>query len=385
MFTDIADFYQRIYFHRIENVLRSATANKGVAGLIEKIIKKIRAKQSYGIPVGGTASRFIAEAVLSDFDHALAAEEYQFTRFVDDIRIYTRAGESPYRALAFAAEVLLSEGLTLNAQKTRVLSRENYLKYLEDEGLDAFDETQRAALEVLSNSLYFDEAEGPDEEELAALQTLNLVEILGELLESEAWDFGRMRSILRALRITKNAECVEYIVDNIERLLPFIKDVVLLLDNLSEMDALPGNFDITASVVELLGAGAGRSVPVIRAWLLELFVRQVTPVTAKVVGEIERTSELDGRQLILINASIENVAYFRKNKTRFDQFARFEQYALILGATCLPKDEYETWVDAVKGGMSTPLDKLFCEWAKSKQGNFKSVIVALGGLSQAAD
>ncbi|MHA6690023.1 RNA-directed DNA polymerase [Devosia sp. A449] len=168
VFTDIADFYQRIYFHRIENVLRAASANKGVAYLIEKIIKKIRAKQSYGIPVGGTASRFIAEAVLSDFDHALEAEECEFTRFVDDIRIYVRQGESAYRSLAFAAEVLLSEGLTLNAQKTRVVTREQYVDFLDDEGLDAFDEAQRAALESLSNSLYFDEAEEPDEEELAS-------------------------------------------------------------------------------------------------------------------------------------------------------------------------------------------------------------------------
>lgn len=385
VFTDIADFYQRIYFHRIENVLRAASANKGVAYLIEKIIKKIRAKQSYGIPVGGTAARFIAEAVLSDFDHALEAEEYQFTRFVDDIRIYIREGESPYRALAFAAEVLLSEGLTLNAQKTRVVTREQYLEFLDDEGLDAFDETQRAALDALSNSLYFDEAEGPDADELAALQALNLVEILSDLLSAENWDFGKIRSILRALRITQNAECVEFISENLETLLPFIKDVVLLLDGLSKSGNLPAGFDITQAVVGHLKAGAGRSVPVIRAWLLELFVRRVTPISAKTLGEIERVSELDGRQIILINATISNVAYFRKNKTRFDQFSMFERYALILGAACLPKDEYETWVDAVKGGMVQPLDKSFCDWAKSKQGNFISVIGDLANLAQASD
>jgi hypothetical protein len=385
VFTDIADFYQRIYFHRIENVLRSASANKGIAYLIEKIIKKIRAKQSYGIPVGGTASRFIAEAALADFDHALEAEEYQFTRFVDDIRIFIREGESPYRSLAFAAEVLLSEGLTLNAQKTRVVTRQQYIELLEDEGLDAFDETQRAALEALTESIYFDEAEEPDEDELAALQALNLVELLSELLAAESWDFGKIRSILRALRITQNAECVEFIGDNLETLLPFIKDVVLLLDSLSKSGALPAEYNITNSVVAQLKAGAGKSVPVIRAWLLELFVRQVTPISAKTLGDIERISELDGRQLIMINATISNIAYFRKNKTRFDQFSMFEQYALIIGATCLPKDEYETWVDAVRGGMNQPLDKLYCDWAKSKQGKFSSIIVDLANLAQSGD
>jgi hypothetical protein len=68
IFTDIADFYQRIYLHRIENSLDSATANKGIKRFVEKIIKQVRSKQSYGIPVGGTASRLIAESVLAGSD-----------------------------------------------------------------------------------------------------------------------------------------------------------------------------------------------------------------------------------------------------------------------------------------------------------------------------
>lgn len=382
VFTDIADFYQRIYFHRIENVLRSASPNKAVAYLIEKIIKKIRAKQSYGIPVGGMAARFIAEAVLADFDHALEAEQYKFTRFVDDVRIMISDGEDSYRALAFAAEVLLSEGLTLNAQKTKVISREQYQSFLEDEGLDVFNETQRDALDALSYSFYGDLVEEPDEEELAALQALNLVEILDTLLGEEVWDFGKIRSVLRALRLTRNVECVPFISDNFELLLPFVKDVVLLLDALAADGSLEDGFDITDRVAATLEKGPGRSVLVIRAWLLELFVRGVTSVTAKQLNQISRMSELDGRQIILAHGRIEDVAYFRRQKTKFDQFSKFEQYALMLGASCLPKDEFETWIDAIKAGMVHPLDKLYCDWVKEKQGKFNDVLLKLGNLAQ---
>jgi hypothetical protein len=157
IFTDIADFYQRIYFHRIENMLRSSTSKKPLVRLIEGIIKKIRAKQSYGIPVGGTASRLIAEAILSDFDHSMEAEEYHFSRFVDDIRIYVKNGESPYRALSLVAETLLSEGLTLNAQKTKVLNKEAYIKLLEAEGDDTFESSEKEALDALADLIYFEE------------------------------------------------------------------------------------------------------------------------------------------------------------------------------------------------------------------------------------
>ena len=42
--TDISDFYQRIYFHRIENVLQDAGCPKGPAELIKKVIKTSRAR-----------------------------------------------------------------------------------------------------------------------------------------------------------------------------------------------------------------------------------------------------------------------------------------------------------------------------------------------------
>ena len=78
--TDIADFYQRIYLHRIENSLETATAKKGIKRFIERTIKQIRSRQSHGIPVGGTASRIIAEVMLADSDNALADEGITSTR-----------------------------------------------------------------------------------------------------------------------------------------------------------------------------------------------------------------------------------------------------------------------------------------------------------------
>jgi hypothetical protein len=171
--TDIADFYQRIYFHRIENCLDTATANKGVKRFIEKVIKHIRSRQSHGIPVGGTASRVLAEAVLADSDSALADQGVEFTRFVDDFRIFVRPDQSAYSILAFLADHLAaSEGLALNANKTRLYSPEDFVRYVCGEAGDAFDEAQKDAIELLSHSLYFEE--NPSEEDIAKLRGFNL-------------------------------------------------------------------------------------------------------------------------------------------------------------------------------------------------------------------
>lgn len=373
IFTDIADFYQRIYFHRIENVLRSSTANKHCVFLIEKIIKKIRAKQSYGIPVGGSASRLIAEAVLSDFDHGLASEEFNMTRFVDDIRIYVPKGQDPYKPLCLTAEMLLSEGLTLNAQKTRLLTRAEYSEYLADESSDMFDESQKAALEALFSTMYFEEEEEPDPDALAALQSLNLNEILDGELDKDHWDFGRIRAVLRAMRLTETENCVPQIVERLPTLLPFIKDIILLFDALKRAEKLE-NFNITEKIIELLNSGAGTTVPAIRAWLLEIFIREISPISSAKLNAIPRISEIDGRQIILANGVIENIVYFRKNKTRFENYSKYEQYALVLGATCLPKDEYEVWLGAVQSSMKDVIDPEFCDWAMTKQGALKAII-----------
>ncbi|WP_156905504.1 RNA-directed DNA polymerase [Maritalea myrionectae] len=378
IFTDIADFYQRIYFHRIENVLRTASPNQKVINLIERVIKAIRAKQSYGIPVGCTASRLIAEAVLTDFDHHILSEEYPYTRFVDDMRIYIEEDEDPYSVLAVVAETLASEGLTLNAQKTRVLDREEYRTFLEEEATDTFEKAEQDAFNILVRSIYFDEDE-PSEEELEQLRALNLVGMLEEQLEREQWDFGKIRAIFRALRLTERADCVEYIVENFEHLLSFIRDIVLLFDALKDKVNFE-EFRFGDEVLKCLSSGAGHSVPAIRAWLIELYIRKIIPTTPRKLRHVERLTELDGRQIILAQASINNVAYFRQNKTKISQFSEFELNALLLGASCLPKDEFEIWIRAAKSRLSGSLSdikKLYCDWVISKHEKFDEVVGSL--------
>jgi hypothetical protein len=53
--TDISDYYSRINMHRLENLLDEAAPGHGAARFIKKHIKIIRAKQSFGLPVGGMA------------------------------------------------------------------------------------------------------------------------------------------------------------------------------------------------------------------------------------------------------------------------------------------------------------------------------------------
>lgn len=68
---DIADFYTRIYHHRLENALDRINPKKDISSKIKKLIQTFSGTNSYGLPVGGPAARILAELALDSLDHIL--------------------------------------------------------------------------------------------------------------------------------------------------------------------------------------------------------------------------------------------------------------------------------------------------------------------------
>jgi hypothetical protein len=365
--SDISDFYARVNFHRLENLLDEVAAGHGAAKYIKKHIKVIRAKQSFGLPVGGSASRLLAELALSDTDKALENENRLVSRFVDDFRIFLRKDEEPYEVLAFLAEHLgINEGLSLNNAKTSVYDRKEFVEKLHHQTQDINAEAQGAALEALTADLYFEDNE-PDEEELEQLKGMNLLGYLQEELGKEIVDSGHIKVIFRALKIAKPIEAIEYIKTNFSELVGFSKEVVLLMGEL-EHENSECFADLTDAVISTILTPPASSIQLSRTWLLELFVRNIVPISATKIKKLEKfTSPIDRRQLHLIRGRIGDTNYFRKAKTAYGSLSELEKWCLIWGASCLPKDEYMTWLGYIKPMFQIPLGSLFLDWAKTER------------------
>jgi hypothetical protein len=364
--TDISDFYARINFHRLENLLDEAAPNHGAARYIKKHIKVIRAKQSFGLPVGGSAARLLAELALTDTDRALQQDGRLATRFVDDFRIFLRPDENPYDALAFIAEQLgINEGLSLNVSKTTVYSRAEFLSRLKHLVTDVSDEAEGAALETLTSDLYFDDE--PDLEELEKLKSMNLLGFLQEEVGKEAFDMGRIKVIFRALKIAKPTDAIVYLSTNFSELVVFAKEMTLLMQVLEAENS--GCFDLLSdTVIDAILAPPASSIQLIKTWLLELFVRGTVPITAAGIKKLNvLSSPLDRRQRHLIRGRSRDKNFFRKNKTGFGQLSALEQPCFIWGASCLPEDEYETWLSTAKPMFTAPTGALFLKWAQQQR------------------
>ncbi|MGY5780260.1 RNA-directed DNA polymerase [Rhizobium sp. LEGMi135b] len=362
---DISDFYQRIYHHRLENSLFEAAGEITETRLIRSFLRDIRARQSFGIPVGGNAARLLAELSLVDIDRALLGEGYEFTRYVDDFRIFIKADQDAYNALAFLADNLWAgEGLSLASAKTRVIPFAEYREHLELFSGEDANQAEESAAERLLYALYeAEEGDQPPED----LINIDLVAETYAEIEKEFWDLGKIRVLLRCMKLTRDANAANFLRENYSILTPFAKEMVLLMEELVSGEAISFQ-DLELPIVNLILTPAIRHLHVTRAWLLELFVRGIISISAIQARRLDVLSDtLDQRALFRIRAQLGEVHYFRQRKARINELTPWLQPAFLYSAACLPAEEYRTWLGNIRQSLNFPLAPLFVDWARSRR------------------
>lgn len=248
---DIADFYSRIYQHRLENIIQTtATTQRGndvARVLVKKLIAKLMGRNSYGIPVGPYASRLLGEAVLIDVDEHLKAKGVDYVRWVDDYNIFANTEFAAQRTLFELAEWLYTQhGLTLQATKTKILPVDNFVSEVLTSPEESVTDRDRV-IQILQTGAFEneyddeDEQRNPDEEEvqrlLEALQAYDLHKLLKESIsDAELVDYEVVRYVLTRLPRIPGADeqlkldLLDLILDKAELLYPaaeFVASYVL--------------------------------------------------------------------------------------------------------------------------------------------------------------
>lgn len=119
---DIANFYDRLNLHRLENSLHAIKGiDHAVVSLMNELLLYWSNRDSYGIPVGSNASRILAEASLINVDKYLHDKQIRFARFVDDYRLFAGDASEAHSWLSVLVERLSHEGLFLNTSKTSII------------------------------------------------------------------------------------------------------------------------------------------------------------------------------------------------------------------------------------------------------------------------
>ena len=369
--TDISDFYGRIYFHRIEHVLDDIGAANAPRRVIENIIKNSRARQSYGLPVGGAASRIIAEGVLIDVDTMLRREGLKFTRFVDDFRIMVESPAAAHTALCRLAEhLMLTEGLSLNAAKTRIVPASTIAKEIANNFSDVFTTEERSGLDVYLTAIY-------DGEEVTDVlsDTIKpdvLLDKLQTIIKSEKIDYTSVKLILKALRATGIDDALNFI-SNFAPLLYFVpRDFCILIGSLAQRTPEYSN-DFAEALILTAKGSPFKDMALVRIWVSHLFVAGALPVSDEYFKALSLGgSTIEKRQRILLKGRLGDRAFFREGKTKFADLSQWEKPAMMLGASCLAKSEYETWLGFCVGKHHDILASEFTSWLKKNRENLNS-------------
>ena len=115
---DISNFYDRLNLHRLESTLLSLPIENKLVKLTNELLLFWANRDSYSLPIGGNASRILAEASLISVDDYLRSLKVQFCRFVDDYRLFAPDAKTAHAWLTILVERLYLEGLTVNPSKT---------------------------------------------------------------------------------------------------------------------------------------------------------------------------------------------------------------------------------------------------------------------------
>lgn len=379
---DISDFYSRIYHHRLENALqRAAPERRDVVNRIMDLVKAIASGPSYGLPVGGPASRLLSELLLNGVDRLLNLEGIKFIRFVDDYIIFAESRAAAHSALLRLSQLLLSnEGLSLQKAKTRILSAAEFAATSEfAERADGESPEDAKARTFRRLRIHFDPYSPTKESDFKALaeelRKFDIVGMLGRELAKSRIDEGLTRRLLPAIKLLPEAsqnDAVRSLLDSLDLLYPIFPSVMLLCRSLLSVLSEKVKIELYAALRNLVQSDSYiTQVPANLAFALRVLATDPSEETELLLASIYRKSSsmMICREVILIMAHRRADYWLSNCRLTFATVTGWEKRALLIASYVLG-DEGKHWRDAVKNEQS-PFDKIILDWtgqSKSKRG-----------------
>ena len=373
---DISDFYSRIYHHRIENALKRLNTKSDTVKRIVNILQVFSGAVSYGLPVGGPASRLLAELALNSVDRLLRGEGIRFYRFVDDYRILCASKEEAYQRLIFLSEKLFNEGLSLQKNKTRILTSREFLE--ETKILIKADQVDEDKLsdedKLLRISIHFDpysETRVEDYENLK--KRVNQVDVTGILareLEKARIDPIVTKQAISAIQVLEAESQKDIIksllqIDNLHTLAPVFPRLMTVLRRLY-MDLNEETHDLIDSGLSDLIKKESHIIQVDLnlAYAIQVMRRRChcTQKTEVLFVQIfkKSTSPLVRREIVIAWADWQHSHFLTDLKNKFSAISKWERRAFIVGSYILA-DEGKNWRDRNKNSFDL-LEGVVRDW-----------------------
>lgn len=377
---DISDFYNRVNHERLRSVLNNDIGADG--NTVDRIIKLLSeisdGNDSYGLPIGGNASRILAEAFLTRADNFLKERGIKFCRFVDDFILFANKKDDAYELLNSCANYFLKNlGLSLAKNKTSIMTSAEFKKHIKmvfDEVEGEKDDEKNAIIKLNMN---FDPYSAATDDTLNDIKDQVDGSVLIKLLKSEIRKtkinqlFGKqLIGAVRSLNDEDISEAFQIISANFDKLYPVFPLIMrTAYHNLARCNEKAFNA-FTGSVIQLFEENSyiiqtdNNASYAIR--LLSVARNAKAVKVIRKLYENQRNGQGQKSELIKVNAvyALTNIGDHEWLEERLEEFPRLTQAErrALVAATAFMGEKGETWLKTFQNYL-TPLESLTGKWA----------------------
>lgn len=354
---DIADCYNRIGHHKLDNALRMIDTPSSIRVVILEYIKLMTGTRSAGLPIGGPAARMLAELALNNVDQYMNGLGYKFVRYADDYHFFCESRKNAYDVLVRLHEALDNEGLTLQKSKTRILSKFEF-RALNSLTTSADNSIDSPAQRLMSLSLRFDpyssDAEAQYQELKEELSKIDIIALLNEQLGQTRIHVPTARKIVEALRLLKSPAqfgAVLSMVDNMDSLYPIASSVFqtisTIVDDFSEVQREV----VTDRIIGLYERGHEvMSIPSHISFSNRIISKHKSIKNQNYLTNMfeVQSNPLVRRDIIVIFSNWMNFPWLSMFRAKFAAASPWERRAFILASYSM-SDEGRHWREHAKG------------------------------------
>lgn len=351
VYIDIADFYNRIYHHTLENQLIACGFENQVIKAIKNLLQNTTQTTSQGIPTGPHASHIYAEMCLIPLDEGLICKGYEFCRYADDIIIFTDSEVQARIVIYEMAKILDSLKLNMQRNKTRIFNQEEFEAYCDDMLVDnPISELEKEMNTVLSNHL--DRLYGDTDyvnlddinKEFFSEETLQ--KILLEYLDGDL-DYQRIRWFYKRLSKVGVDTALGVTVKEFDRLIPAINDIALYFASIADSSGA-GLREVGRQLLGLLKNEIIKSNDFFQITILNLFsyTNKFNHIS-NLINLFGSSNDYVKREIILAAYTSDAVAWIREIKQEYLNLGIWTQRALLIASSLLPVDERKYFIQNV--------------------------------------
>jgi len=370
LYCDIADFYNQIYHHTIENQLIASAFPNQVTKWLVGLFESTTAGVSRGVPIGPHATHLVAEATLIPIDNSLRAQGVDFLRYADDILVFCLSEQEARTTLGKIATALdQQQRLMLQRHKTKIFNQTDFRALCHEMVQDRpiSDEEDRLLKIIKRYS-------GGNPYKVITYNSVNasdwvqfsqavLERVITDYLGQKPIDFIRLRWFYRRLAQIGHPGAIDISLRNIETLGPCLANICTYLASVQFIDRQDW-LRLGERLLDLLSLPEIVQQPYFRLSVLSLFSK--TPHMNHFSRLAERYSSADAfaKREVLLSAKVNGASdWLREYKESFQHMDPWQKSAFVYAASELPRDEKKFFLN--RQPFFRPFDQALAKWSKA--------------------